>query len=183
MLSRCAFLLGGAAIGSQWLLESCSTKPKEVVSTLLTDKQIDLLGDIAEVIIPETTVPGAKEAGVGPFISMMLADCYTAEEQNFFLSGLQEFESLSHTMFNNGFQVLPIDQQTEVLQEIEKSANVYRKNKKADEPKHCFRTIKELTLLGYFTSEVGATQALRYNQVPGKYDGEFPYKKGDRGWA
>lgn len=43
-----------------------------------------------------------------------------------------------------------------------------------------FRTLKELTLLGYFTSEIGATQALTYTQVPGKYEGCIPYKKGNK---
>ena len=57
-------------------------------------------------------------------------------------------------------------------------------NYKAPElPNHYFRMIKELTLLGYFTSEIGATKALRYVAVPGRYDGSVPYKKGDRAWA
>jgi hypothetical protein len=43
--------------------------------------------------------------------------------------------------------------------------------------------MKQLTMLGYFTSEVGSTQALRYVPVPGKYEGCIPYKKGDRAWA
>jgi hypothetical protein len=43
--------------------------------------------------------------------------------------------------------------------------------------------IKDLTVTGYFTSEVGCTQALRYEPVPGRYDGEMPYKKGDKAWA
>jgi hypothetical protein len=43
--------------------------------------------------------------------------------------------------------------------------------------------IKQLTILGYFTSETGATKALRYEAVPGKYDGAYPYKKGDKAWA
>jgi hypothetical protein len=43
--------------------------------------------------------------------------------------------------------------------------------------------MKELTLLGYFTSEVGATKALRYVPIPGRFDGCIPYKKGDKAWA
>jgi hypothetical protein len=53
----------------------------------------------------------------------------------------------------------------------------------ADIPNHYFRMMKELTLLGYFTSEVGATKALRYIETPGHYDGCMPYKKGDKAWA
>jgi hypothetical protein len=52
-----------------------------------------------------------------------------------------------------------------------------------DPPNKYFRMMKELALLGYFTSEVGATQALRYVESPGRYDPCVPYKPGDRDWA
>jgi hypothetical protein len=50
-------------------------------------------------------------------------------------------------------------------------------------PLHYYTMIKQLTLFGYFTSETGMKQTLRYLPVPGKYDGAFPYKKGDKAWA
>ena len=55
--------------------------------------------------------------------------------------------------------------------------------KKVEEPPHYFRMMKELTLLGFFTSEIGSTKALRYVETPGSFDGDVPYKKGDRAWA
>jgi len=69
-------------------------------------------------------------------------------------------------------------------QESEKSSLEKGQDKSKDAPpKHYFRMIKELTLLGYFTSEIGQTQALRFNMVPGRYEGCVPYKKGDKAWA
>lgn len=59
----------------------------------------------------------------------------------------------------------------------------YKKDKKKDAGDHYFMMIKQLTILGYFTSEIGATKALRYMAVPGKYDGSYPFKKGDKAWA
>ncbi|HEX7753740.1 MAG TPA: gluconate 2-dehydrogenase subunit 3 family protein, partial [Niabella sp.] len=50
-------------------------------------------------------------------------------------------------------------------------------------PPHYFSLMKQLTLWGYFTSKPGATQALRYMETPGKFDGAYPYKKGDKAWA
>jgi hypothetical protein len=50
-------------------------------------------------------------------------------------------------------------------------------------PPHYFTMLKQLTIWGYFSSEVGMTRALRYVEVPGKYDGAYPYKKGDKAWA
>jgi hypothetical protein len=53
----------------------------------------------------------------------------------------------------------------------------------SDEPAHYFRMMKELTLLGYFTSEIGATQAMRYVESPGRYDPDVPYTRGEKTWA
>ena len=52
-----------------------------------------------------------------------------------------------------------------------------------DEPSHYFRMMKELTLLGYFTSEIGYTQAMRYQETPGRWDPCAPYAKGEKAWA
>lgn len=46
-----------------------------------------------------------------------------------------------------------------------------------------FRTLKELTILGYYTSQPGATKELRYLQVPGRYDSCVPFAKIGRAWA
>lgn len=53
----------------------------------------------------------------------------------------------------------------------------------ADSPSHYFRMMKELTLLGYFTSEIGCTQAQRYIESPGRFDPCVPYKAGEKAWA
>ena len=70
-----------------------------------------------------------------------------------------------------------------LLVDLDKEAKEYQKTKKPEDPNHYFRMIKELTLMGFFTSEVGATKALRYVAVPGKYEGCIPYNKGDKAWA
>jgi hypothetical protein len=54
---------------------------------------------------------------------------------------------------------------------------------KAAQNEYFFKTIKDLTITGYFSSEIGATQALRYEEIPGRYDGDLPYKKGDKAWG
>jgi len=69
------------------------------------------------------------------------------------------------------------------LVDLDKEAKEYGKTKKQDDPNHYFSQVKQLTLWGYFTSEPGATKALRYVAVPGKYEGCIPYNKGDKAWA
>ena len=53
----------------------------------------------------------------------------------------------------------------------------------ADSPAHYFRMMKELALLGYFTSEIGCKQAQRYEETPGSYEPCVPYKPGEKAWA
>jgi hypothetical protein len=75
------------------------------------------------------------------------------------------------------------EQRKELLNELDKEQKDYAKNKKKEDPAHYFTMMKQLTLLGYFTSEPGATKALRYVAVPGRFDACIPYKKGDKAWA
>ena len=75
------------------------------------------------------------------------------------------------------------EQRHQLLVKLDGEAKEYTKNKKPEDAAHYFRLMKELTLLGYFTSEIGSTQARRYAAVPGRFDGCIPYKKGDKAWA
>jgi hypothetical protein len=68
----------------------------------------------------------------------------------------------------------------ELLTSLDKEAKEYMKNKKKEDPNHYFQMMKQLTLLGYFTSKPGLQQYFNYQAVPGKFDGAVPYKKGDK---
>jgi hypothetical protein len=85
--------------------------------------------------------------------------------------------------FDKNFMQITPEQRHKLLVEIDNEQKEYNKKKKEDSPNHYFRLMKELTLLGYFTSEVGATKALRYIESPGKFEGCVPYHKGEKAWA
>jgi len=70
-----------------------------------------------------------------------------------------------------------------LLVKLDAEQKDYMKNKKPEDPSHYFRMMKELTMLGYFTSEIGCKDARRYIETPGHYDGNLPYKKGDKAFA
>ena len=70
-----------------------------------------------------------------------------------------------------------------MLTEVDREAVEYAKTKERTDAPHFFRLMKELTLIGYFTSEIGCTQARRYVAVPGSYAGDVPYTKGDKAWT
>ncbi|MGX5816840.1 gluconate 2-dehydrogenase subunit 3 family protein [Chitinophaga lutea] len=178
-------ILMGTALSASTLaaLEGCSSGPKNY--TLQMPETKALLAEIAETIIPETSTPGAKAAKVEEFIVLMVGDCYDEKAQKTFTDGLNTIQEESKKRYSKSFTDITPEQRTEMLTEIDKQRVEYnkRKDKKKDDPAHYFQYMKELTLLGYFTSEPGATKALRYVKVPGKYEGCVPYKKGDRAWA
>jgi hypothetical protein len=194
-LARVALLMGGAVIGADYFLTGCSpassdkdkaqTKDGNSTSNFkaLDTKQQAYLDEVGDTILPATKTPGAKAARVGSFMAVMVRDCYKPGDQETFTKGLEQLEEASQKLNGKGFMESTPAQRTALLTALDTEQKNYAKTKTPEQPNHYFRMIKELTLLGYFTSEVGATQALRYLPVPGKYVGDYPYKKGDRAWA
>lgn len=181
-LSSVALLLGGTIIGSSAFLTGCKTSGSDTGISFSPD-DISFLNEVGETILPATTTPGAKEAKVGEFMSVYVADCYEARDQIVFKDGIQKLDEASKTKHGKSFLESTPEQRHDLLVALDKEAKEYQKAKKPEDSNHYFRMMKELTLLGFFTSEVGATKALRYVAVPGKYEGCIPYNKGDKAWA
>lgn len=174
-----SLLLGGTLVGANSFLTGCTTADKQ----LFSKEDIAYLDEIAETILPATTTPGAKAAQAGLFMTVMVSDCYDEKEQAIFKKGMDTLNDLSSTRFEKSFINITPAQRHELLVQVDAEQKQYMKNKKEDEPAHYFRMMKELALLGYFTSKPGCTQAKRYMPVPGKYIGCVPYKKGDKAIA
>ena len=175
-------MLGGTIIGTEFFLSGCKSD-RTKVNDLFTAEDVVLLNEIGETILPETATPGAKAANVGKFMVLMVNDCYTPEEQKIFTKGMAALQERSDKKYGKTFMELDTRQKTELLTALDQEQKEETKNKQAQAFVHYFRMMKELTLLGYFTSEVGCTKALRYIPVPGKYVGCIPYRKGDKAWA
>ncbi len=183
LLQNVAVLLGGSIVGgSVFSLSGCTSTDKQV-NALFSESQVGYLNEIADTILPATSSPGAKAANVGNFMSVMVLDCYTEADQKIFMDGLKKMDELSEKQFSKSFVKADPKQRTELLTALDKEQKEYQAKKTKEQPSHYFRMMKELSVLGYFSSKEGATQALRYLAVPGKYDGSFPYKKGDKAWA
>ncbi len=150
---------------------------------MFSDADIAFLNEVGETILPETATPGAKAANVGSFMVTMVQDCYTPEEQQIFIKGMAALDDSAAKNYGSKFMDIAAEQRNELLTHLDKEQKDYTKNKLPEDPAHYFRMMKELTLLGYFSSEIGCTKALRYVPVPGKYIGCIPYKKGDKAWA
>jgi len=184
-LSRVALLLGGTIVGGEMFLSGCTNTDKNIgaTGTNFSNDDVAFLDEVAETILPATNTPGAKEAKVGDFMTRIVRDCYTEKDQKIFLEGMQKLNEASKKKNGHGFMASSPAERHDLLVELDKEQKDYQGKKKKDDPTHYFRMMKELTLWGYFTSEAGATKALRYVAVPGRYEGCIDYKKGDKAWA
>ena len=182
-LKRVTLLAGGAVATPTLLsiLQACEQAPAPLnwQAQYLSEPQARLIMRLADMIIPETDTPGATQAGVHVFIDTMLDQCLKTEAQDIFTKGLERVEQLSSTNHQSPFMELDEAQQTEVLTQI--ADKDYQED--ASSSKSFFKQLKELTLMGYFTSEMGAQQALAYLQIPGRYDGCTELEDNQKAWA
>jgi hypothetical protein len=206
LLKKIALLTGGVVVGGELFLTGCKTGAKADAG--FTAANISLLDEVAETIIPATSTPGAKAAKVGEFMKVMVTDCYTQKQQDAFVSGIGELDAACKKMHSKGFIDCTAEQRKAFLTSLEKEAKEF--NQKRDEtdkplseehkkknetlawkdqtefegtPSHYYTMMKQLTLLGFFTSKTGMTETLRHIAIPTKYDGAYPYAKGEKAWA
>lgn len=183
VLRRVAFIMGGAVSAptvSAFLTGCQPDKEASVELLTFTPDQFERVSVIAEHIIPATDTPGAKDVGVPEFIDLMLHHCYEEEERNGFLAGLDKVETDAQEKNGDSFMDLTSEQQLSLLKDYQTEALAQQG---PGSPPPFIRMMRELTLLGYFTSEPGATQTLNYVAVPGRYDGCIPLEADQKTWA
>lgn len=178
-------IMGGTVVGANAFLTGCSVEKEKPVNELFTESDVALMDQIGETIIPTTDTPGAKAVGIGGFMAMMVLDCYEEKDQKVFTDGLTQFKTDFDEKYGGDFKKAAINERTAFLNELDKKQREHAQasDKNSEVPPHYFKMMKELTLLGYFTSEIGCTQARRYVETPGRYEGCIDYKKGDKVWA
>jgi len=153
---------------------------------LLQSKK-DLISELAEMIIPATDTPGAKEAEVAEFIIKIITNCVGIKDKNIFIDGLLDVENYSQNHFGKTFENCLLDERTQILTHFEDKAywsnNLMNKiqNKFLGQP--FFSRLKELTVLGYCTSELGATKGLAYDYIPGKFESCIKLSPQQKSWA
>ncbi len=190
LLQRSALLFGGTLLGADSILaknidwDQLDNLPDDYAKGigLFSKAQIKLLNEVAETIIPTTDIPGAKAAKVGQFIAVIVSDCYEPNEQKRFMEGLAKLDADSIKRHGKKFMKISGALQTDYLTELDVEQKAFQKGKKKETPAHYFRIIKDLVLWGYFTSEIGMTQAQRFVEIPGKYT-MIDYKRGDRNFS
>ncbi|MBC7844619.1 MAG: gluconate 2-dehydrogenase subunit 3 family protein [Gemmatimonadaceae bacterium] len=189
-VKRVSFMLGGLALvgSSSGLLVACSNQDRAAVAkagtSAFTAEDIAFLDEVADTILPDTAKsPGAKAAKTGAFMAVMVTDTYAPADQQIFRDGMTALNEASKKA-NGGatFVAATPAQRTALLTAMDKEQHDFQKVRK-DQPQHYFRMMKELTMLGFFTSEPGMTKALRYKESPGPFQPCVPYTQGDPAWA
>ncbi|MCY4673083.1 MAG: gluconate 2-dehydrogenase subunit 3 family protein [Bacteroidetes bacterium] len=184
-LQRIGILMGGTLSASTiaGVLGGCTGGTGELPfeARTLTQGRDELVATLSELIIPETDTPGARAARVHEFIDNMLTDWYDESEVEEFLEGLADVERRAQGSGAQSFTDLDNDTQVEILTQMEAEAEAWSEDGATGTPPF-FRTIKSLTLFGYYTSEIGATQELRVNPM-GIYRADISFDEIGRAWA
>lgn len=174
-LQRVALIMGAAISPS--LLAAMADGAAAAVAPAgrprhLSAEQFATVAAIAERILPRTDTPGAREAGVPEFIDLMFGRYLGETERESLRAGLAALEADGP----RGFAQLPADRQDDRLRQLAAST--------APRESGFFRQMRELTLLGYFTSELVGKNVLHFDPIPGRYDGCVPLTEvGNIAWT
>jgi Gluconate 2-dehydrogenase subunit 3 len=178
-ISRIAIIMGGTLTASTVSAMERVGRTPLAAGFSLTETQRKILAEVAEHIIPKTTTSGAKDAGVPAFIEMMLNDCYKQHDQDSFLIGLTDLVKKDFLSQKKEAQIATLKQIEKDTIELMKAYNVKQVkvgdnvDKETMDKKHgvpFWRLTKELTLLGYFTSEKGIKDSFIYEPIPTKFE-------------
>ena len=169
-------VLGGAFVASTGIFAACRPGERQERRQALGVEDEHLIEEVADTILPTTAAsPGAKAAGAGAEINLLLSDCYDRDAQQRVVHGLGELRARSEAQFGRGFATTTPEQRTQLLRDIYADSR--------DRTDHWFPLVRELSLRAYFSSEIGMTKALRYIPVPGRWVGCIPLAQGQPAWA
>lgn len=135
---------------------------------LLSEAQMRLLRELAEVIIPETDTPGAAATDTHGFIDDQLANCEAPDKAGHFISQLEQLDDRVMQHWGKAFPALSSSEKHAAM-----SALAHHKKPFDTLSADFFSTLKSLVVVAYYSSKAGASQELVYLPIPGGYRGDF----------
>jgi hypothetical protein len=157
--------------------------PEQPALKTFNPQQNEMVTTIAELIIPQTDTPGAKAARVNEFIDLMVTEWYDDEERSTFMSGLADVEARTRDLYGKDFLQCGVKQQVELLQALDdevaaaRSGPDLRRRRSRPPEKNFFFMMKQLTLVGYYTSQVGFEQELHGEIIPSRHAACVPLEE------
>ena len=169
------------------IFESCNSHSSQAWQPeFFSNDQATVMGELAETILPKTQTPGAKDLKLDRFIDRMIKQVFSQDDQQLFLKGMAAFEAEAKEVNGKSFVDASPDQRSKLLtkleQETEKETGSIWGFSLQKDVLHLtfYRKAKELTLLGYFTSEEVGKNILVYDPVPGHYLSDIPTSQVNR---
>lgn len=162
-MKRRAFIIkSGKSIGAIGLgmltIYSCQSHEASVSNGEFSLEEANIVNEIGEIIIPTTNTPGAKAARVGEFITVIVQDCFSDKEKKEFKATLEDINRVCNESFGDDFLKCKKNERLKLVSEMEEDHDGYK-------------TLKNLIVSAYLSSEIGMTEYFDYHPVPGKYDG------------
>jgi hypothetical protein len=165
-LRGASVLMGHAAFGQ--VMTAFAAAPHK--AKFFSDAEIQTLKALVDVILPATDSPAASAADTHYFIDLAIPACASADAQKTFRAGLA-------SLMQTNFERMAADKQVALLM-TRAAADM-----ELAYDQSFFKILKDYTLTGYFLSEIGATQALAYERVPGGYQGDLPLAANQKAWT
>ncbi len=177
-IKQIALLIGGVSIAPD-ILARALAKGDETLFNIPTER-LNLLAEMAETILPETDTPGAKAAKVQEYIAIIVEECFPPEKKEAFWRDLDHADAQCKTMHGRSFVDCDTVQRTAFFNKLQ---DEIRDNPAFSQAPSFFTTLKDLTLNGYFTSEIGATQALAFDPIPGGWIADMEIDENTKAWT
>jgi hypothetical protein len=179
-IKRAAMLLGVAfapsLVESALQAQTAAGGAGTAKPAYLSAKQFEVVSAIADRILPRTDTPGALDVGVPAFVDLMYGKYLRTADQAVVAAGLADLEAASGAAHRRGFAQLPPAQQDALLTTVAEASKAKERT--------FFHQLKELVVLGYFSSEQIGKTVLHYDPVPGRFDGCVPIAEvGNVAWT
>lgn len=181
-----AALLAGTAIAATWTSSSAAAALQKAgaastTRAALSADEMAVLSAAAQVIVPTTDTPGAVEAGVPQFVGALVTGWMNDDEAALFRAGLAGLDASARQTHQRGYAACTPEQGAELLQALRAASpyggRTFSLTDRILDPKAPFYLrLRDLVVLGYFTSEAGSNQELRYMPVPGKFESNVDIK-------
>jgi len=183
LLKGLSLALGGAVSTACQQALKVPQAQRHVGPMAYSETQRAVAHTVADLILPATDTPGALDAGVGQFIDYVVAQWYSPAERSRFLSGLDWLDEQALDRYGRAYLQLDPASRTELLSAREDLEAAATRGLSEFGSGDFFAQIKELTVVGFYTSKVGATEARHYLPMPGRYDGHYRFADTEKQWS
>jgi hypothetical protein len=171
MNRRESIKITAAFLGGTWVLSACQGQMEKVGP--INASLAALIDEVADIILPDSDrSPGAKKAGVGPFIQRLANDCMSPVDVKSMNEGLERIRK-------EGFPQMARARKIAYIEAMDRES----REKHSEDNPHFYVALKELVIWAYFSSETGQTLAQRHRPMPGMYKGDVPYRPSEPAWT